>query len=117
MGRLGGILSKSTNAAGGEIRTATGDIVQSDFASIVNSGLMKGGPVNILSGAHGSASGVITAERAFLNADVAAFGRMPGVNVLDVTRMTPGQINSVLSGEGTTIGAFCNSGACLAPFR
>jgi hypothetical protein len=66
-----------------EVWTATGNVVQSDFASIVNSGLMKGGPVNILSGAHGSASVVITTERAFLNADVAAFGRMPGVNVLE----------------------------------
>jgi hypothetical protein len=117
IGRLGGIFSKTRNAAGGEVWTSTGNIVQSDFASIVNSGVLRGRSINILSGAHGSPSGLITAERLFLQDDVAVFGRFPGVNVFDVTALTPGEISGLLRGEGTTIGAFCNSAVCLAPFH
>jgi hypothetical protein len=105
------------NTAGGTVVTATGRVVGSDFAGAVNSGMLRGGPVNILSGAHGEISGVMRAERAFFEADRAAFGNLPGVNVFDVTRMAPGEISGLLRGPGTTIGAFCDSGACLAPFR
>ncbi len=115
--RLGGIITSTTNSAGGTVVTATGRVVGSDFAGAVNGGMLRGGPVNILSGAHGEISGVMRAERAFFNADRAAFGHLPGVNVLDVTRMAPGEISGLLRGPGTTIGAFCDSGACLAPFR
>jgi hypothetical protein len=79
--------------------------------------MLRGGPVNILSGAHGEASGLITAERGFFEADRSAFGGLEGVNVFDITRMAPGEIIGLLSGHGTMIGAFCDSGACLAPFR
>ena len=48
---LGGVgeFSSTTNAAGGEVFTSAGNIVQSDFEGIVNSGLYKG-DVNILTG-------------------------------------------------------------------
>jgi hypothetical protein len=115
--RLGGIITSTTNSAGGTVVTATGRVVGSDFAGAVNSGMLRGGPVNILSGAHGEASGLIRAERAFFEADRAAFGGLEGVNVFDITRMAPGEVSGLLRGPGTTIGAFCDSGACLAPFR
>ena len=116
-GRLGGIITSTTNSAGGTVVTAAGDVVGSDFAGAVNSGMLRGGPVNVLSGAHGEASGLIRAERAFFEADRAAYGGLEGVNVFDITRMTPGEISGLLRGPGTTIGAFCESGACLAPFQ
>jgi hypothetical protein len=37
----------------------------------------------------------------------------PGVTVHDMTTFTPAQVNGMVNGPGTTIGAFCNSGACL----
>ena len=74
------------------------------------------GDVNILSGVHGLENGSMIAEPSFYEADVARFGNISGVTVHDITTMTPGQIGGVLNGPGTTIGAFCNSGACLAPF-
>jgi hypothetical protein len=98
------------------VKAQAGDIEQSDFESIVQSGQMQG-PVNILSGAHGTPEGEIKPAPQFFNQDVATFGNVPGVTVFDVTQMTSSQISDILNGGGTTIGAFCNSGACLAPFR
>lgn len=116
-GKLGAVITSSTNAAGGTVVTASGRVVGSDFGGAVNSGLMRGGPVNILSGVHGEVSGVMKAERAFFEADKKMFGHLEGVNVLDINRMTSGEIGALLRGPGTTIGAFCESGVCLAPFR
>jgi hypothetical protein len=39
-----------------------------------------------------------------------------GVEVLDITKMSEAAITGVVNGEGTIIGGFCNSGACLAPY-
>lgn len=50
-------------------------------------------------------------------ADVVRFGNLPGVNVYNFNELSPEELNGLLNGPGTTIGAFCNSGACLAPFR
>jgi len=74
--------------------------------------MIRGGPVNIPSGAHGEASGLMRAERAFFEADTAAFGGLKGVNVFDITRMTPGEISGLLRGPGTTIGAFLAGQPC-----
>jgi hypothetical protein len=82
----------------------------------VNSGLYEG-DVHILTGVHGLEDGSTIAERSFYDADMARFGDVPGVQVHDITTMTPGEINNVLNGPGTAIGGFCNSAACLAPFR
>ncbi|WP_204322805.1 hypothetical protein, partial [Streptococcus pneumoniae] len=71
-----------TNAAGGEVFTSTGNIVQSQFRGIVNKGLYKG-EVNILSGAHGTADGAIIADSGFLAEDVAYFGEHAGVTIHD----------------------------------
>jgi RHS repeat-associated protein len=116
MGKFGGIFSRTKNAAGGEVWTSTGTIVQSDFAGIVNGAVMRNRTVNILTGAHGSPEGVITAERFFFDSDMAKFSGMDGVNVFDVTSLTPAEISAFLRGEGTTIGAFCNSAVCLSVF-
>ena len=112
LGQLGGVFTSTTNAAGGTVWTSEGLIVQSDFASLVNSGLYEG-EVNILTGVHGLADGTTIADYSLYEADVATFGKIPGVNIYNVPSMTPGQIGSVLNGPGTTIGGFCNSGACL----
>jgi hypothetical protein len=78
----------------------------------VNSGLYEG-EVNILTGVHGLADGTTIADYSFYEEDVATFGRIPGVNIYNIPSMTSGEIGSVLNGPGTTIGAFCYSGACL----
>jgi hypothetical protein len=93
-----------------------GNIEQGDFESIVNSGLMKGS-VNILTGVHGFQNGEMVPAPNFYSEDVQAFGQYPGVTVYNLPQMSPSQINGILTGPGTMIGGFCNSSACLAPFR
>lgn len=111
------MFTSETNAAGGQVWTSVGTINQNDFASIVNSG-MYNGDVNIISGVHGALDGSIeSVDSSLYEADVARFGNYPGVTVYNYPEMTPGQINSLLNGPGTTIGGFCNSGACLMPFK
>lgn len=112
---FGGVIEQTgTNAAGGRVFTSTGGIEQSDFAGIVNSGLMRGEEVTILTGAHGAADGSIAASQSMLAADVGRFGSLPGVRVRDVSTMSRAEIQAAMNGPGTIIGAFCNSGACLA---
>jgi hypothetical protein len=67
----------------------------------------------------GSGEGIrgLTPDITLFNADVQKFGGLPGVTVQDVTKMTPGQIKQTITGPGTTIGAFCNSAACLGQFK
>lgn len=69
-----------------------------------------------MSGVHGNVAGVMTADAAILVEDVAAFGGIEGVTVHNLAELSPSAISGMLNGPGTTIGAFCNSGACLAPF-
>jgi filamentous hemagglutinin len=116
LGQYGGIFSSSTNAAGGEVWTSVGDISQNDFASMVNSGLYSG-DVNIISGVHGLPNGTTIIDRTLYEADAARFGNLSGVNVYNFPDLTPRQITDLLNGKGTTIGGFCNSGACLAPYK
>jgi hypothetical protein len=113
---LGGVFSSETNAVGGEVWTSVGNISQNDVASIVNSG-MYSGDVNIISGVHGFIDGSTSVDLSLYEADVARFGNLPGVNVYNFSELAPGQLNGFLNGPGTTIGGFCNSGICLAPFR
>jgi RHS repeat-associated protein len=114
-GVLRGIFSRTTNLAGGEVWTSSGGISQNEFASIVNSGLMKG-EVNIITGVHGRATGEMIAYLSLYWADVARFGMYPGVRVFNVPSMTTVALSNVLKGAGTIIGAFCHSGACFAKF-
>lgn len=116
LSRLGGVFSKETNAVGGEVWTSVGDISQDDFAGIVNSGMFKG-DVNILSGVHGTPSGDMITDLSLYDADVAAFGNLPDVTIHNLPEMSPSQINNLFNSDGTTIGGFCNSAACLAPFK
>jgi RHS repeat-associated protein len=115
--RFGGVVSSTGNTAGGVVVTAEGSVQGVDFAGHVNAGLMRGGPVNILSGVHGSEAGIMTADAAIFAEDVAMFGRMEGVTIHDTASLSAAEVGGMLNGPGTTIGAFCNSGACLAPFR
>jgi uncharacterized protein RhaS with RHS repeats len=113
---LGGIFSSQTNAAGGVVVTSTGSINQNDVAPYVNSGMYTGS-VNIITGVHGQSNGTTTPDISLYNADVVRFGSLPGVTIYNYPTMTGDEINSLLNGSGTTIGAFCNSGACLSPFQ
>lgn len=115
---LGGVIEETgSNAAGGRLFTSTGAINQNDFAGIVNSGVMRGDDVHILTGAHGLPDGSIIADAGLLADDVARFGSLPGVRIHDLPSITPAQIRAVLSRPGTIIGGFFDSGACLAPYR
>jgi len=110
-------VSSSENAAGGLVVTAEGSVRGADFAGHVNAGLIRGGPVNILSGVHGTEAGIMSADAAILREDIAMFGQIEGVAIHDALSLSHSEISGMLNGPGTTIGAFCNSGACLAPFR
>jgi hypothetical protein len=116
MSELGGIMTSETNAAGGTLVTAAGKISQSDVAGAVNSAMYSGGDINILSGVHGLADGTMVPEASFFQADQAAFGNLPGVTVHDISSMSDSAISDIANGPGTTIGAFCDSGACLASY-
>ncbi len=110
----GGVIEQSDrNAAGGRIFTSTGTIRQKDFTSIVNSGLMQGEHVTILTGGHGLPNGEIVADQSLFDDDRARFGSMPGVTVLDVTKMTNEERDLAMNRPGMIIGGFCNSRACL----
>ena len=103
----------TTNAAGGTVWTSEGTVVQSDFAGIVNNGLYNGEGVNILSGVHGFTDGTMLPDFSLYQEDIQTFGDIPGINVYNLPSMSPGELDSVLNGPGTTIGGFCNSAACL----
>ncbi|MEW2427773.1 hypothetical protein AB0877_07155 [Micromonospora sp. NPDC047644] len=111
------ISEEGVNAAGGRLFTSAGEINQSDFAGIVNSALMQGDDVHIISGAHGLPDGSWISDASMYADDVARFGNIPGVRVHNLPVMTPGSVRQVLEGQGTIIGGFCNSGVCLAPFK
>jgi hypothetical protein len=117
LSKFGGSFSREVNAAGGDVWTSIGEISQPDFKSIVNGGSMKGHDVHILSGVHGSPSGVIRPEAEFFLADSLEFGHIPGVTVHDFPALTSTEIKNLLQGPGTTIGAFCNSGVCLLHYK
>lgn len=112
---LGGVVSSVENPAGGLIVTAQGRVRGGDFAGHVNTGLMRGGPVDILTGVHGSEAGVMRPDAALLAEDLATWGGTEGVNIHDIALLSVSEISAMLEGPGTTIGAFCNSGACLRP--
>jgi RHS repeat-associated protein len=116
-GRYGGIFNPESNAAGGTVWTSTGTIAQEDFASIVNSALMRGEDVNLISGVHGATDGSMIIDLQMHADDVARFGGLDGVTVHNMSELTSQELGSLLNGPGTTIGGFCNSGACLAPYR
>jgi hypothetical protein len=59
LSNLGGIFSSTTNPAGGKVWTSTGTISQNDFAAIVNSELMQGKNVSIISGVHDGVDGSV----------------------------------------------------------
>ena len=112
----GGVLASEANEAGGTVVTSTGAISQNDVAPLVNSG-MYGGNVNVISGVHGLADGSHIVDASMYADDVARFGNLPGVSIFNLPDLSAAEITGLLRGPGTTVGAFCDSGACLAPFR
>jgi RHS repeat-associated protein len=113
----GGIFTAETNKVGGTVWTSQGLINQNDVGTAVNNAMTRGsGPINILTGVHGYADGSTPVEANFYSADVARFGNLPGVTIVNFPATPDAQINGLLNGSGTTIGAFCNSAACLARF-
>jgi hypothetical protein len=116
LSKLGGVFSSTTNEAGGTIWTSEGPISQNDFAHIVNSELMQGRDVNIITGVHGNVDGTIASVDSQMHQlDVLKFGEIPGVTVHNFPDLTAGQLKGLLNGTDTVIGGFCSSGACLAP--
>jgi RHS repeat-associated protein len=115
--KFGGILSSQANAAGGTLYTSVGGIGKDVVGGAVNNAMISGETnINILSGVHGLPDASRIPELSFYEADQAFFGNLPGVSVHDISTWSDEQIINIVNGPGTTIGAFCNSGICLAPF-
>ena len=96
---------------------SVGIINQSSFSDTVQSTSNYGGIVNIISGVHGSSDGTTEEAYSMYTDDVQKFGGMPGVTVYNFPDIVQtGQITNLLNGPGLTIGGFCNSEACLAPY-
>lgn len=112
----GGIFQSSPNAAGGDVFSVSGRIRGSDLRTMVNSGLVKGNDVNIITGLHGAPTGAVEAAPEFFAADSAAYGSLPGVTVYDFYAMTDAEMSALLEGTGTTILAWCDSACWLALF-
>jgi hypothetical protein len=118
LNELGGIVSWSgENAKDGQIYTSTGTIAQRDFAGIVDTALMKGEEVHILTGAHGLPDGSWKADPSMYAEDITAFGKFKDVSVHDFPSMTADDVYDVLERPGVIIGGLCESDACLAPYR
>lgn len=110
--QYGGIFSSETNAAGGEIYTADDVISQDDFANKVLYSA-DGTKINVISGVHGFADGTVEAAPDLLEDDIQAFKGLDNVTVHDYTKLTPQQIDEMLSGPCLTVGGFCYSGPIL----
>lgn len=93
------------------------DALVNDLDQLRQQGGLYRGNVNIISGVHGFPNGSTQAARDLFDADVLRFGSISGVRVFNFPDMAPLEITNLLRGEGTTIGGFCDSGACLAPFK
>ncbi|MFD6663684.1 hypothetical protein ACFWDK_15125 [Micromonospora chalcea] len=104
------------NSAGGRLFVSSGTINQNDFAGIVNSALMRGDDVHIITGVHGLPDGSLISDAGMYADDVKRFGSIPGVSVHNLPAMSSGEVKQVLEGPGTIIGGFCNSGVCLTSF-
>jgi RHS repeat-associated protein len=114
----GVFLSETTNA-GGKLITSAGTITQDTVTPIVTDAVSAGSDVSILSGVHGAPDGSMVTSVAMIQSDAAAFGGLPGVTVYDMNELleNPSALNAIINGPTTIIGAFCNSGVCLAPYR
>ncbi len=78
---------------------------------------MYRGDVHVISGVHGLADGSHIVDASMYEDDVQRFGNLLGVTVYNLPDISAPKISELLHGADTTIGAFCHSGACLAPFR
>jgi RHS repeat-associated protein len=97
------------NNAGGNISVSTMPIDQSHFGNIVDNAK---GPVNVLTGTHGDELGNFGgryAEPVFFNEDFARWGQNPNVKVLDVTKMSPEEIQRMVNSPDNTVCAWCYS--------
>jgi len=65
------------------------------------------------------ADGTCVADPKMFRFDASSFKNTPGVTVIDFPTATlnPSELDGILNGPGTTVGGFCNSGACLAPYK
>ncbi|MCY1000864.1 FG-GAP-like repeat-containing protein [Myxococcus sp. MISCRS1] len=111
-----GTFSMSKNAAGGEVWTSNGEIIQMDFAHLVDEARLKGN-VQILSGTHGQANGRLLQDMRLHKEDRLRWRNAPNVTVHDINKLSPEEITNILRSEGSIFGAFCYSDRCLAPFR
>lgn len=111
---FGGIFESETNTAGGTVWSSTGNVGQGDVGNIVNSTMIADpdSEINIITGAHGLPNGDTIADPSMYQDDLDYFGSMPNVNVYNFNEMTSAEVNAIANGPGTTIFAFCNSGAC-----
>lgn len=104
------------NRSGGRVWVSTDEITQLDFQHLISG---TGGRIKviILTGTHGSATGgmggkgaaAFLNESTFLADDLARFGGLPGVSVIDVTTLSSSAFRSIINSESRVICAWCYS--------
>jgi RHS repeat-associated protein len=102
------------NQGGGRVWLSTTKISQDDFARLVAAG-QKEGRVTILTGTHGTPGGTLVPERAFFQEDLATWASQThNVKLIDVTKLTPRQMQIVINRDGRVICAWCYSEKSIA---
>ena len=106
------------NRAGGVVWYSTGKVFAEDVEALARQAHGAGSNrITILTGAHGSSEGVLTAERVFFETDVALRQSISNLKVIDVTKLSQWQLELVLNREGTVIFGVCNGSANSAVIK
>lgn len=95
-----------TNPNGGKIYVSTNTVTSKNFANIVDTAK---GNINVLTGTHGTVDGAFIAEKQFFTADLARWGNMPNVNVIEVTKLPAEELAKIMNSSNTNLCAWCFS--------
>jgi RHS repeat-associated protein len=102
------------NQGGGRVWLSTTPVDQADFARLVTAG-QREGRVTVLTGTHGTPGGALVPERAFFQEDLATWAsQTANVKLIDVTRLSPRQMQIVMNRDGRVVCGWCYSGNSTA---
>lgn len=83
---------------------------------MIDEALAEDRRVNLLTGVHGHPNGMLEEELGFLDSDLARWGGNPNINIQYIKGLTPDLVRGLLNSSDVTVGGFCNSAVCLAPY-